>query len=86
MANDFKKIADELLKTPAGSKLKKDEVNKILDSSDGRKVKQMIESGDKDLLGAVRKGDIDTLKTTLSGILKTEEGARLADQIMKMMK
>jgi len=86
MANDFKKIADELLKTPAGSKLKKDEVHKILDSSDGQKVKQMLESGDTDLLGAVRNGDMDTLKNTLSGILKTEEGARLAGQIMKMMK
>jgi len=86
MANDFKKIADELLKTPAGSKLKKDEVNKILDSSDGQKVKQMLETGDTDLLDAVRKGDMDTLKITLSDILKTEEGARLAGQIMKMMK
>ena len=86
MANDFKKIADELLKTPAGSKLKKDEVNKLLDSSDGQKVKQMLERGDADLLGAVRKGDMDTLKTALAGILKTQEGARLADQIMKMMK
>ena len=86
MATDFKKAADEFLKTAAGSKLDKKELGKIMDSEDGKKVKNMIEQGDTDLMDAVRKGDMDTLKNTLAGVLQTEEGSRLADQIMKMMK
>ena len=86
MASDFKKVADEFLKSPAGSKIKKNEFGKIMASSDGKKVKQMLESGDDNLMDAMRKGDTDSLKNTLSKVLATEEGARLADQIMKMMK
>ena len=83
---DFKKVADEFLNSPAGSKLKKDELGKLMGSEDGQKIKKMLESDGTDLMGAVRKGDMDTLKNALSGILKTEEGARLAEQITKMMK
>ncbi|MCL2408976.1 MAG: hypothetical protein FWC96_05095 [Oscillospiraceae bacterium] len=86
MASDFKKVADEFLKSPAGSKIKKDEFGKLMASSDGKKVKQMLESGDDDLMSAVRKGDMDSLKNTLSKVLATEEGARLAGQIVKMIK
>lgn len=86
MSNDFKKVADEFLKSSAGSKLKKDDFKKIMGSDDGQKVKKMLEGGETDLMGAVRSGDMDTLKTTLESVLKTEEGARLAEKIMKMMK
>jgi len=86
MANDFKKIADELLKSPAASKLNKNELKGVLDSQDAQKVKEMIDNSGTDLMGAVKKGNVDSLKDTLSTILKTEEGARLASQIMKMMK
>ena len=86
MTNDFKKVADELLKAPGSSKLKKDEIKKIMGSEDGQKIKKMLEGDGTDLMGAVRKGDTDTLKNALEGILKTEEGARMAEKIMKMMK
>ena len=86
MSNDFKKVADEFLKSSSGSKLKKNDFKKIMGSEDGQKIKKMLESGETDLMGAVRSGDMDTLKNALDGVLKTEEGAHLAEKIMKMMK
>ena len=82
MISDFKKIADEFLNS---SKLNKGELNNVIKSADGQKVKDMLESSDIDIMGAVRNNDIDTLKNALSSILKTEEGARLAEQITKIV-
>ena len=88
MNNDYSKLADEFLGADAGAKLsgKKGELKNLIDTPDGKSVKKMLESGGVDLKRAAQKGDINTLKETLSGILKTEEGARIAEQIMKMMK
>jgi len=88
MSTDFKKVADDFINSPAGSKLsgRKDELMGLIDSDDGQKVKKMIEGGGVDIMDAVQNGDMKTLKNALSGILSTEEGARIASQVMKMMK
>ena len=88
MTNDYSKMADELLTTENGAKLagKKSELSKLINTPDGKSVKKMLESDGVNLKQAVQSGDVGALKETLSGILKTEEGARLAEQIMKMMK
>ena len=88
MADDFSKLADEFFNSPTGAKFsgKKDEINSLINTPDGQKIKQMVESGDADLFGAIQNGDVNALKNTLSEILKTQEGARLARQLRKMMK
>lgn len=87
MAIDFNKAANDLLNTPAGSKLsgKQDELNKLIDSPEGQKVKDMLSGEETNVMAALEKGDVASLKKTLSNILKTEEGARLAEQLRKMM-
>ena len=88
MSTDLKKAAGDFFNSPAGEKLsdKKDEIMGLIDSDDGQKVKKMIEGGGVDIMGALQAGDMKTLKGALSGLLSTEEGARLAGQIMNMIK
>jgi phage baseplate assembly protein W len=84
---DFDKAASNILNSPAGEKLaeKKEELSKLIDSADGQKLKSMLD-GDANIMTAVQQGDLDTLKKTMASILKTEEGARIVDQLLNMMK
>lgn len=84
---DFDKAANNFLNSPAGASLsgKKEELSKLIDSADGQKIKSMLD-GDNNVLTAVQQGDLDALKKTMASILKTEEGARIVNQIMDMMK
>ena len=88
MTNDYSKMADDIFGAESGAKLagKKSELSKLINTPDGKSVKKMLESDGMNLKQAVQTGDVASLKETLSDILKTEEGARLAEQIMKMMK
>lgn len=88
MALDLNKAADDFLSTPAGAKLsgKKDELKKLVNSADGQKVKSMLSGNEADVMAAIENGDLAVLQKTLSQILKTEEGSRIADQLMKMMR
>lgn len=85
---DINKAASDFLKTPAGAKLsgKQDEINKLIDSPEGQKVKNMLSGNEANVMSALERGDTAVLKQTLSNILKTEEGARLTEQLLKMMK
>ena len=87
MQDNINKAAQELLKSKQGEKLigKKDEIAKLANSSDGQKVKSMLER-ESGLKNAIDSGDIGALKDTLSKILKTDEGARIASQLNDMMK
>jgi hypothetical protein len=88
MANDFNKTAGEFLNSPNGKKLteKKDELARLANSEDGKHVREMISGGDTGLLQAFEKGDMETVSGAISGILKTREGMRLAEQLQKLMK
>jgi hypothetical protein len=87
MAMDLNKMSNDFLNTPAGAKLseKKDELGKLVNSSDGQKVKDLLSGSENNVMAAIENGDMDVLKKTLSTILKTEEGSRLAEQLLKMM-
>ncbi len=87
MAMDFNKMSGDILNTPAGAKLagKQEELGKLIDSPEGRKVKDMLSGDEANVMAAIENGDMAVLKNTLSNILKTEEGSRLAEQILKMM-
>lgn len=87
MAMDFNKVANDFLKTDAGSKLsgKKEEIGKLIDSPEGQTVKNMLSGEEGNIMAALENGDTAVLKNALSNILKTEEGSRLAEQLMNMM-
>jgi len=87
MAIDFNKTANDFLNTAAGAKLsgKKDEINKLIDSPEGQKVKNMLSGDEANVMAAIENGNMAVLQKTLSNILKTEEGSKLAEQILKMM-
>lgn len=87
MAMDINKTANDFLKTPAGAKLadKKDELNKLIETPEAQKVKSMLSGDEATVMTALENGDMAVLQKTLSNILKTEEGSKLAEQILKMM-
>lgn len=87
MALDLNKMSDDFLNTPAGAKLvgKKEELGKLIGSPEGQKVKDMLSGNEKNVMAAIENGDMAVLQKTLSGILKTEECSRLAEQLLKMM-
>jgi hypothetical protein len=87
MAMDFNKTANEFLNSPAGAKLsgKKDELNQLINSPEGQNVKNMLNQDEGALMTALEKGDMAVLKKALTNILKTEDGSKIAEQVMKMM-
>lgn len=82
-----KTVNDLLNNSPQGSRIKekKPELEKIVTSSDGEKVKRMLERRGG-LQDAIESGDTETLTKTVQDILKTEEGARLAKQLENLFK
>ncbi len=87
MNKNLNKAAEELLNSDSGAKLasKKDDIQKIADSSDGQKVKAMLEKNGS-LSEALEKGDMDSIRKTVSQIMQTEAGARLAQQLSDIIK
>ena len=87
MAIDFNKVSNDFLNTPAGSMLsgKKEEIGKLIDTPEAQKVKELLSGDEANVMAALENGDMAVLKKTLSNILKTEEGSRLAEQLLKMM-
>ena len=63
---------------------KERELEKLANSSDGEKIKQMVDGAF--LQKALDEGDTAALQSTLSKVLKTEEGARLLSQLEQMFK
>lgn len=87
MSNKFNKAAEELFSSPSGAKLAehREDLQKIADSSDGQKVKAMLDKNGG-LSDALERGDMDSLRKTLSQVMQTEAGSRLAKQLSDMMK
>lgn len=88
MALDLNRAANDFFSSPEGAKLseKKDDLNKLMNSPEGQNVKNMLTINEAGLVTALEKGDTAVLKKALSDILKTEDGARIAEQILNMMK
>ena len=72
--------AEEFVASRAG------DLGRIAGSSDGQKVKAIMEQDADKLKAAVKSGDMATLKQTFDGLMKTQEGARLIGEIQKMMR
>ena len=86
MQNKYGSSMGNIFNSPQGKKImsKKNDLEKLVSSSDGQKIKAMLENKG-DLMAAAQNGDIQTLQKTLSDILNTEEGARLAKKLSNMM-
>jgi len=72
--------AEQIVASKAG------DLGRIVSSSDGQKVKALMQQDADKLKQAVQSGDISTLKQTFDGLMQTQEGARLIGEIQKMMK
>ena len=62
------------------------DLSRIAGSSDGQKVKAIMEQDADKLKEAIKSGDMTTLKQTFDTLMQTQEGARLIGEIQKMMK
>ena len=88
MSKKIDHIPEGLLNSDAGRKLsaKKSELEQLANSADGQKLRQMLDGREQSLKSAMDTGDTAALKSALQEILKTDEGARLAGQLSKLMK
>ena len=62
------------------------DLGRIAGSSDGQKVKAIMEQDADRLKQAVQSGDMGALKQTFDTLMQTQEGARLIGEIQKIMK
>ena len=87
MNNNYDELTGQLLSGEGGAKLnaKKGQLQDLANSADGKNVKAMLEKNGS-LETALKKGDMETVKSAVSGILQTESGARLAAQLRDLMK
>ena len=82
----FDQLAKEFLKGQNSSKL-----NNILNSNDGRtlanKLNQMSQTNPalQSVVNSAKKGDINSAKTALQGMMNTQEGQDLAKTISKIL-
>jgi len=88
MAFDINKTASDFLSSEKGAALanKKDDIEKLITTPEGQRVKEMVDKSEDSLKKAIETGDSETLKNAVSSIMKTDEGKMLAEQIMKLMK
>ena len=63
---------------------KTDALRALADSADGTRLAGMLDQ--KALERAAATGDAEALRALLSGVMRTEEGKRLAENIRRMMK
>jgi len=88
MSNDLGRAAKDFFNSPAGEKLsgKQEELNRLIATPDAQKVRKMMSGRGEALKSAFENGDMATVTDALRELLKTEEGARLAENLRQMMK
>lgn len=62
---------------------KADKIKKLALSEDGKKLSAMFDAGAA--AKAAENGDTDAMKNIVKDVLKSEEGKRLAEQLLKLM-
>ena len=75
---DLEKLAQELQ-----NRGKAEELRVLADSADGRRLGARIDGAAVEK--ALRSGDNEALRQILQGVLRTDEGQRLAEQLRKVM-
>lgn len=77
--NDLEQLAKELRNSPKAT-----ELAQIAASRDAKKLERMIDGAA--LEQAMKNGDTAALRKTISSLLATGEGKRLAQDLQKLMK
>ena len=85
MSTDFKKAAEDFMSSGDGRKLagKKDEIERLASSKDGETVRSILQKGG--FGDAVKSGDTEAIKKAINNVVNTDAGARLLQQLQKMM-
>ena len=60
------------------------DIKRLAESEDGKKLRSMVDA--EKLQQAAKAGDSKALHELLSGVLRTDEGKRLAESIQKLLK
>ena len=82
MVNNIASAAEEFFSSD-GMSAKKDSIKRAADSPYGKNVKNMLEKSGFEQ--AVRQGNMEALKSSISSVLKTEDGERLMRELSKIM-
>ncbi len=87
MPTEFEKFASELLAghNNAALKGKENNLKNLAETQDAQKIRQMLSNGDS-VKKAMARGDTAALENIVQNILSTQEGARLAEELVKMFK
>lgn len=87
MAKELEQMAEGLLDPEKALALKQNsrDIRKLAESRDGQKVRALL-GDEKQVARALETGDGEELKKLMNRVLSTEEGARLAQQLMGLMK
>lgn len=87
MDNNLNKSVQAFLNSDRGAKISgsSDTIERIANSADGKKVKDMINSN-RNFSSAIESGDVNALKNALNDILKTDVGARIYSQLNDILK
>lgn len=85
MAENLDRAAKEFMASADGKRLagKKGDIERLASSSDGQKVKAMLQGNG--IENALERGDMNAVKSTLTNVLKTDEGARLMNALQNML-
>ena len=85
MAKNLDEVASEFMSSADAVRLagKKDDIEKLASSSDGQRVKEMLQSDG--IEKALECGDMDAVKDTLASVLKTDEGSRIMTALQGML-
>jgi hypothetical protein len=88
MNDDVMRFAGQYLDKRSTEKLgeKMGDIGGLLESPDGKAVRDKLAGSGIDLDAAVKEGDMAALKGVLTGIVGTEEGARLVSRLREMFK
>ena len=86
MAQELENMAASLLDGERGEALRQNakDIQRLAESKDGKKVRAML-GDEKQVAKALEQGNTEELKKLMSKVLSSEEGSRLAKQLMGLM-
>ncbi len=85
MDENLQKAAEKFMSTAEGKRLagKKNDLQSLASSRDGEAVREILANGGFE--DAVRHGDTDAIRNTLSQAISTDAGSRLLRQLQRLM-
>ena len=86
MAQELENMAASLLDGERAEALRQNagDIRKLAESRDGQKVRALL-GDEKQVAKALEQGDTEELRRLMTKVLSSEEGSRLAKQLMGLM-